>query len=105
MREHLKAVQPGIENLVAEPARAADHSIVLALITNNAATGDVAGGLPFFTKVFLRQNVRRLQNMGFVVCLDEVPVVATGVSSAIPRPARKRRRRTTQRPVHTSSSG
>jgi hypothetical protein len=97
-------VQPGFENLVGEPARAADHSIVLALITNNAATGDVASGLPFFTKVFLRQNVRRLQNMGFLVCLDEVPVATTGVSSAKPQPARKRRRSTIQRPVRTSAS-
>lgn len=97
-------MKPGFEKLLGEPVSAADHSIVLALITNTAATGDVAGGLPFFTKVFLRQNVRRLQNVGFVVCLDEIPVATPGVSSATPRPARKRRRPAKQRPLRNSVS-
>lgn len=92
LRDRLKSVRPGFEHLVGEPASAADHAIVLALITNTAATGDVAGGLPFFTKVFLRQNIRRLRHMGFRVFLDEIPVAPPGVSSTVPRPARKRRR-------------
>jgi uncharacterized protein (TIGR04141 family) len=92
LREHLSDAKPGFENLVAEPAYAADHAIVLALITRTARTGNVARALPFFTKVFLRQNVRRLQNMGFSVFLDEIAVATPQVSSRPPRAARKRRR-------------
>jgi uncharacterized protein (TIGR04141 family) len=101
LRDRLKAARPGFEQHVTEPARPADHSIVLALITNVAATGDVAGALPFFTKVFLRQNVRRLRNMGFAVFLDEIPVATPQVSSVPPRQARRRRRPTTPTPRAT----
>ena len=41
-------------------------------------------------KVFLRQNVRRLQQMGFVVHVDEIPVAAAQVSRTPPRPPRRR---------------
>jgi uncharacterized protein (TIGR04141 family) len=90
LRAKLRDDGRGFEKLVREPAQSADHPLVLALITNVAATGDVAGGLPFFTKVFLRQNVRRLQQMGFTVYLDEVAVAQPQVSRKPPRPARRR---------------
>jgi transposase-like protein len=43
-------------------------------------------------QVFLRQNVRRLRNMGFNVYVDEIPVAPPQVSSLPPRPARRGRR-------------
>jgi uncharacterized protein (TIGR04141 family) len=102
LRDLLKTERPGFERHIAEPAQASHHSIVLALITNIAATGKPAAALPFFTKVFLRQNVRRLQHMGFDVFLDEIPVAPLQVSSAPPRPAR-RRRPATSRPTRSTS--
>jgi uncharacterized protein (TIGR04141 family) len=93
LRSRLKSARPGFERFVAEPANPAAHSIVLALITTTAATGKVGSALPFFTKVFLRQNVRRLQHMGFSVFLDEIPVALPQVSSRLPGPARRRRAR------------
>jgi hypothetical protein len=99
MRARLAAARPGFEQYLAAPVRAADHPIVLALITNTAATGLVAAGLPFFTKVFLRQNVRRLRNMGFDLFIDEIAVAPAQVSSLPPRPARHRRRRSGPTPT------
>lgn len=99
MRARLASVRPGFEQYLGEPTRATDHPIVLALITNTAATGRVAAGLPFFTKVFLRQNIRRLRNMGFDVFIDEIAVAPPQVSSLPPRPARQRRRRLGQTPT------
>jgi uncharacterized protein (TIGR04141 family) len=91
LRDQLKSIRPGFEQVVTEPANPATHAIVLALITNVAATGDVARALPFFTKVFLRQNVRRMRRMGFSVFLDEIPVAPPRVSSRPPHAARKHR--------------
>lgn len=99
MRARLAAARPGFEQYLADPIRAAEHPIVLALITNTDATGRVATDLPFFTKVFLRQNVRRLRNMGFDVFIDEIAVAPAQVSSLPPRPARQRRRRSGPTPT------
>lgn len=93
LRARLAAARPGFEQHLQDPVRASDHPIVLALITNTVAAGHVAIGLPFFTKVFLRQNVRRLRNMGFDVFVDEIAVAPPQVSSLPPRLARRRRRR------------
>jgi uncharacterized protein (TIGR04141 family) len=91
MRGELKSAKPGYETKIAEPARAAEHPVVLALITNSAATRKVAESLPFFSKVFLRQNARQLQGMGFEVFIDEIAVEPAQVSRRRPRPARRRR--------------
>jgi uncharacterized protein (TIGR04141 family) len=90
LRGKLRDDGRGFEQRITDPARSADHPLVLGLITNAAATGNVADGLPFFTKVFLRQNVRRLQQMGFSVHLDEIPVALPQVGRTRPRPARRR---------------
>jgi uncharacterized protein (TIGR04141 family) len=90
LRDELDRDGHGLATRVGEPACAADHSLVLGLITNLAATGDVGARLPFFTKVFLRQNVRRLQAMGFTVHLDEIAVTLPQVTRTRPRPTRRR---------------
>lgn len=92
LRAKLEAEQPGLGAVITEPPHAADLQVVLALMTNAAAAGSPANQLPFFTKVFLRQNVRRLQAMGFTVAVDEIPVSVLRVSNAVPRPSRRRRR-------------
>jgi uncharacterized protein (TIGR04141 family) len=91
VRKELKQARAGFEQKLAEPALAADHPIVLALITNASATGKIADALPFFTKVFLRQNVRQLQDMGFEVFLDEIAVESPGPSKLPPRARRLKR--------------
>ncbi|MEA2370420.1 MAG: hypothetical protein QOH12_814 [Solirubrobacteraceae bacterium] len=98
LRDRLAVACPGFERLVEEPARAPKHPIVLALITNAAATGRVAAELPFFTKVFLRHSVRPLINMGFAVHVDEIAVAPPQVSALPPRPTRRRRKPATPRP-------
>jgi uncharacterized protein (TIGR04141 family) len=70
LREKLS---PGFAALIHEPAAAADHPIVLALITKSTVAGSPAAQLPFFSKVFLRQIVRRLNSMSFKVYVDEIP--------------------------------
>lgn len=85
LRGRLSATRPGFERLVRDPARASEHPIVLALITNTVATGRVTSELPFFTKVFLRQSVRPLINMGFAVHVDEIAVATPQVSSRPPK--------------------
>jgi len=101
LRDRLAVAHPGFEALVEDPARAPNHPIVLALITNAAATGRAAAELPFFTKVFLRQNVRPLINMGFAVHVDEIAVAPPQVSSLPPSPTRRRRRPAISRPGAT----
>jgi hypothetical protein len=52
---------------------AVNHPIVLGLITKSATAGYPARDLPFFSKVFLRQVIRRLTSMHFEVYVDEIP--------------------------------
>jgi uncharacterized protein (TIGR04141 family) len=101
LRNRLSVAHPGFERLVGEPALARDHPIVLALITNTAATGRVATELPFFTKVFLRQNVRPLINMGFAVHVDEIPVAPPQLTSPPPKPKQRSPRAAAPRPRPT----
>lgn len=103
LRDRLAMTQPGFERQVREPAQPAEHAIILALITNATATGRTAAELPFFTKVFLRQNVRLLRNMGFAVYLDEISVSAPQVSSLTPRPSRRGRRSPQTQPRTTGA--
>jgi uncharacterized protein (TIGR04141 family) len=70
LREKLD--QP-LATLIAEPPVAINHPIVLGLITKSATSGYPARGLPFFSKVFLRQVIRRLTVMQFEVYVDEIP--------------------------------
>jgi uncharacterized protein (TIGR04141 family) len=91
-RTRLEAAKPSFGQHLAEPADAGAHPIVLALITNAAATGSLGDRLPSFTKVFLRRNAQRLERMGFAVHLDEIPNAPPQVSTTAPRPARRRRR-------------
>jgi uncharacterized protein (TIGR04141 family) len=101
LRSKLNAEKSGWEDLIGEPVDARDFQIVLALITAPGATGRAATALPFFSKVFLRQTVRRLQAMGFAVYVDEVATEAPGFRR--PRPARAPRPKAVP-PVRRSSS-
>lgn len=60
-------------DLVKDPPRPRDHPVILAVILASEATGEGAGALPFFSKVFMRQNVQQLRAMGFKVFYDEIP--------------------------------
>jgi uncharacterized protein (TIGR04141 family) len=57
---------------LADPPRASDHPVVLAVILAAESTGEGASALPFFSKVFLRQNVQAINTMGFTVHFDEI---------------------------------
>lgn len=56
-----------------DPPRPIDHPIVLAVILASESSGEGAVALPFFSKVFMRQNVQQIQAMGFKVFYDEIP--------------------------------
>jgi uncharacterized protein (TIGR04141 family) len=86
LRSKLKAEKPGWESLIDEPVDARNFQVVLALITKPGTTGPAATALPFFSKVFLRQTVRRLRAMGYAVYVDEIPTEAPRVRRR--RPAR-----------------
>lgn len=58
---------------LADPPRAVDHPVVLAVILTAESKGEGAAALPFFSKVFLRQNVQAMRTMGFTVHFDEIP--------------------------------
>jgi uncharacterized protein (TIGR04141 family) len=62
----------GWEQLIHDPPRAGDHQIVLAVILAAESSGEGARALPFFSKVFMRQNIQALQTMGFQVHYDEI---------------------------------
>jgi uncharacterized protein (TIGR04141 family) len=64
-------------NRVSEPPKAASHPVVLAVVLASESTGEGARALPFFSKVFMRQNVQTLQTMGFTVHYDEIPAQLT----------------------------
>jgi uncharacterized protein (TIGR04141 family) len=70
LREKLS---PQFAGLITEPPVAANHPAVLGLITKSPVAGSPAQDLPFFSKVFLRQTVRRLTSMNFEVYVDEIP--------------------------------
>jgi uncharacterized protein (TIGR04141 family) len=73
-REKLRAkLSPQFAGLITEPPVAGNHPIVLGLITKSPVAGSPAQDLPFFSKVFLRQTVRRLTSMNFEVYVDEIP--------------------------------
>lgn len=58
---------------LADPPRAPDHPVVLAVILTAESKGEGAAALPFFSKVFLRQNVLAMQTMGYTIHFDEIP--------------------------------
>jgi uncharacterized protein (TIGR04141 family) len=58
--------------LIHDPPRAGDHHVVLAVILAAESSGEGARALPFFSKVFMRQNIQALQTMGFQVHYDEI---------------------------------
>jgi uncharacterized protein (TIGR04141 family) len=82
LREKLEVAKAGFGTLVEEVVDARRYTIVLALITAPAEAANPADHLPFFSKVYLRLVVRRLQAMGFTVCVDGIP------ARAMPRPSR-----------------
>jgi uncharacterized protein (TIGR04141 family) len=90
VRVRVENLRPGFGALIAEPPAASSHPVVLALMTDAGRTGNVADELPFFTKVFLRQNVRVLRAMGFAVHLDEIPVDTPAVHRRPPEPRHRR---------------
>lgn len=60
------------------------------------STGARAAGLPFFSKIFLRQAVQDIRRMGYPVHYDEIPApvaVTTGQRAGGPKPASQRRRK------------
>jgi uncharacterized protein (TIGR04141 family) len=73
LRERLTGEHVALRSLISEPPVAAQLPVVLALITGGRAPGRPARELPFFSKVALRQAVRRLQGMSFSVFVDEIP--------------------------------
>jgi uncharacterized protein (TIGR04141 family) len=60
-----------------DPPRPAENPVVLAVILPAESAGEGAAALPFFSKVFLRQNVQALQAMGFAVYFDEITAPMT----------------------------
>jgi uncharacterized protein (TIGR04141 family) len=73
-REKLREkLNPQFAGLITEPPVASNHPIVLGLITKASVPGHPARHLPFFSKVYLRQTVRRLTSMSFDVYVDEIP--------------------------------
>ncbi len=58
---------------VGDPPKPRDHPVVLAVILASEGSGEGAAALPFFSKVFMRQNVQQLRAMGFKVYFDEIP--------------------------------
>jgi uncharacterized protein (TIGR04141 family) len=58
---------------VKDPPRSRDHPVVLAVMLAAESSGEGARALPFFSKVFMRQNVQQLRAMGFKVHYDEIP--------------------------------
>jgi uncharacterized protein (TIGR04141 family) len=57
---------------IKDPPRPRDHPVVLAVILAAESSGEGARGLPFFSKVFMRQNVQQLRSMRFKVHYDEI---------------------------------
>jgi uncharacterized protein (TIGR04141 family) len=89
LRGRLSGARPGYDGLIPEPVDARHFSVVLALIMDAAPGTAPAEGLPFFSKVFLRQVVRRIQMMGFDVYVD-----AISRQTQLPSGPRRRPRRT-----------
>ena len=75
LRGLLDPEHAGIAALIGEPPVAANLPVVLGLITSAQTPGRPARQLPFFSKVALRQMVRRLRAMNFEVFVDEIPTV------------------------------
>jgi uncharacterized protein (TIGR04141 family) len=73
LRSLLAAGGPVSPTLLTEPAEPKLLPVVLGLITSAAQPGYAARDLPFFSKVALRQAVRRMQQMSFTVFVDEIP--------------------------------
>jgi uncharacterized protein (TIGR04141 family) len=81
---------------VKQPPDTSEHPVVLAVMLAAESTGARAAGLPFFSKIFLRQAVQDIRRMGYPVHYDEIPApvaVATGQRAGGPKPAPRRRRR------------
>lgn len=57
---------------IKDPPKPRDHPVVLAVILAAESSGEGARALPFFSKVFMRQNVQQLQSMRFKVHYDEI---------------------------------
>ncbi len=73
LRGKLRAGHAQISQLIGEPPDPASLPVVLGLITSSRTAGHAARQLPFFSKVALRQAVRRLRAMSFQVYVDEIP--------------------------------
>lgn len=78
----------GFDGVLDDPVDASSCAVVLALITKASSPGYAARGLPFFSKVALRQVVRRLRAMGFSVYVDEIPTPVTTPRRVRPSAAR-----------------
>jgi uncharacterized protein (TIGR04141 family) len=76
LRDKLNAIDAAIGALITEPPDAASLPVVLGLITKSSTAGFPARDLPFFSKVALRQLVKRLRAMNFAVFVDEIPTEA-----------------------------
>jgi uncharacterized protein (TIGR04141 family) len=73
LREKLNTIEPALEALISEPPDATTLPVVLGLITKSPTAGHTARYLPFFSKVALRQTVKRLRATNFQVFVDEIP--------------------------------
>ena len=76
MRKRIaRSEEAHLSQRIGEPLVARDHPIVLALITTAASASQPATALPFFSKVLLRQTVRRLRQMSLRVHIDGIATV------------------------------
>jgi uncharacterized protein (TIGR04141 family) len=63
---------------LSQPPVPSENPVVLAVILASESRGEGAAALPFFSKVFLRQNAQALQMMGFTVYFDEISAPMRG---------------------------
>jgi uncharacterized protein (TIGR04141 family) len=92
-RDRLREARSGLETIVTEPVDLSRLPVVLALITTGTRGARIGEALPFFTKVFLMQNVQRLRDSGYDVYLDAIAAgpVPTGRAARTAKRTKKRR--------------
>lgn len=106
LRRALEKVKPGYGIYSPDEIRARDYRIVLGMIAK-PGTGNIAEGLPFFSKVTLRLAVMQLTSMNFEVFVDTIPikdVVPTGIPPKNAKARRTRRKVPAPAPAHPSGA-
>ncbi|MCW3033306.1 MAG: hypothetical protein JWM60_1651 [Solirubrobacterales bacterium] len=79
LRGKLSETDATLAALITEPPKSASLPVVLGLITKASTPSKrPAAALPFFSKIALRQTVKRLRAMNFEVFVDEIPTEPPG---------------------------